>query len=395
MARTHILVTGRSKSAVDAIGASLTQLTDFRIVPRVVVNGHMDPLYGVEQPDIILLHHEREHYAELEFLAKRKVSERLPLLVCGPPDDAEAMRLAMQAGARDYLAEPIVERDLMTSIRRLGEEVKASVKNKSGTLIAFVNGKGGSGASFLAVNLARCLAEKKSRHTTLVDFDLQFGGLARYLDLSPERGVFEALEAVDEIDEIAIKAFIATHESNLRLLASIPSLSTLMKDMPVERVDALLQLLLAHNDYVVVDVPRRIDAYNVAVLERADHVALITQQSLGHIQDTARMMQILTMDLAIPNGSVRIVVNRYAKNAPVELSDLKKALHVSSVSLIPNQYRQVAESINVGVPIWDFAKTSPVSKAISQLQTDLIGGESSPGPTTFLRRALPELLRRQ
>ena len=69
-----------------------------------------------------------------------------------------------------------------------------------------VNGKGGSGASFLATNFAHSLVLNENARVTLVDLDLQFGGLYRYLDVTPKVGLLQALEAAHELDAPGLAA---------------------------------------------------------------------------------------------------------------------------------------------------------------------------------------------
>ena len=131
----------------------------------------------------------------LQFLVEQGTRQNLPLLVCGPENDPESMRLAMRAGARDYLPENVTEDDLVASLARIREEILRSGAGGTGKLIVILNGKGGSGASFLATNLAHGLVVDGGHAVTLFDLDLQFGGLYRYLDLAPKVGMIEALEA--------------------------------------------------------------------------------------------------------------------------------------------------------------------------------------------------------
>ena len=44
------------------------------------------------------------------------------------------------------------------------------------------------------------------------------------------------------------------------------------------------------------------------------------------------------------------------KNAAVELADIEQSLHGLKPFVIPNDFQAVAESVNIGVPIYDLAK---------------------------------------
>ena len=294
-------------------------------------------------------------YGELEHLAEAAMSKRLPLIVLGPADDPDAMRLAMRAGASDYISQPLQQSDLLGALERISEQLKDKTSDR-GQLVTVMNSKGGSGASFIATNLAYALHQEKKTRAILVDFDLQFGGLSRYLDLYPKRGLVEALEATEDMDEVSAEAYITTHQSGLRLLAAPTERLLLSRDAPVEQVDALLQILQRNNDYVIADLPRRIDILSATILEHSDQILMLVQPSLSHINDAARMIELITKELAVPMDRLRIIVNRHTKNSLIDTDDIKGALKTERVTVIPNQYKLVSESIDSGVPLMQSSK---------------------------------------
>ena len=393
MAKLKILIASRSKSAADRLGQRLTNHPEFLVKTRVIGNGHEDPLYGVtDTPDLLLLHY-GPGQSELQYLAEHSRRDQLPLIVCGPSSNPEAMRLAMQAGARDYLPETVLEADLAASLLRVQEETSRSGTPATGQLIVLLNGKGGSGASFLATNLAHSLVADAGQRVTLVDLDLQFGGLCRYLDITPEIGILQALEVAKQMDEISAEAYTCEHSSGLRLLAAPSKRLALPNEIPIDDLDALLNVFLSNNDYIVADSPSRLDAVTEFFLERADKIVLVVQQSLPHVQDAARLLQLLGSEMVIPKKRIGVVVNRFSKNAPIELGDIQKALRQEKLITIPNQYKLAAESINSGVPVAEISKNAPLTKAIRKLQA-AIGDQDSKPAHNFLTRALPSILGR-
>jgi pilus assembly protein CpaE len=69
-----------------------------------------------------------------------------------------------------------------------------------GAVFAVQNLAGGTGATTLSVNLAWELAnvdKKKSPSVCLIDFDLQFGSVATYLDLPRRDIVLEFLQEAE------------------------------------------------------------------------------------------------------------------------------------------------------------------------------------------------------
>jgi len=386
------MIVSRSTLAAERLQQCLISHPEFSVTSRVMANGHTDPLHGVtDLPDLLLLHHGRDQ-EELRFLAEQGPNNQLPLIVCGPNDDPESMRLAMRAGARDYLPETASEPDIVACVSRLREEAARSGASATNQLIVVLNAKGGSGASFIATNLAHGLVTDAGKRVTLVDLDLQFGGLSRYLDITPELGILQALEVATELDDVSAAAYTCEHSSGLRLLAAPSERLTLPTEVPAEKLNALLDVFLSNNDYLVVDSPNRLNSLTEFFLERADKIILIVQQSLPSVQDGARMQQLLTSELMISKKKIEVVINRYSKKAAIELNDIKKALRKYSLVTIPNQYKLVAESIDSGIPIAELAKSAAVTKGIRNLQERLDESESQ-SAGGFLSRALPNLLR--
>jgi pilus assembly protein CpaE len=392
VAKLNVLIVSRSRSSADKLSQQLAGCPEFNLRTQVISNGHVDPLHGVnDMPDLLLLHSGAGH-TELQYLADNSHKKAVPLIVYGASDDPDAMRLAMRAGARDYLPETVSPRDLIASLIRLQEETRIT-DSSGGQLVVVVNGKGGSGGSFIATNLAHSLVVDAQQRVTLVDTDLQFGGLSRYLDLAPKIGIIEALEAAADMDEVSADAYTCEHDSGLRLLAAPSDRLMLPNEVSVDQLDALLNMFLSINDYVVVDSPNRLDAVTEYIFERADKLIVIVQQSLPHVQDTARLLKLLSTEISIPAKRIGVVVNRFTKNAPIELGDIKKALRRERLITIPNQYKLAAESIDSGVPVAEISKNAALTKGIRGLQSQLRDtGEKN--PSNFLQRALPSILRR-
>ncbi len=104
------------------------------------------------------------------------------------------------------------------------------------------------------------------------------------------------------------------------------------------------------------------------------------------------MLQLLTNEIAVPESRIGVAVNRFSKNALIELSDIRKALHQDKLIMIPNQYKIATESINSGIPVAEISKNAPLTRGIRKLQAAFESQERKPADN-FLARALPSILR--
>jgi len=391
MRKLNILIAGRSREAIETMQKTIDNHGDYHTALRLITNGHTDPLHGVDNlPDVLVLQH-AEGSAELDHLRQTKSEQQIPLIVFGAADDADAIRLAMRAGARDYLPQQVSREEITALLNDIALEVAARNAGEEGSLHVFLNGKGGSGASFLSANVAHGLASG-DHAVTLVDLDLQFAGLCRYLDLEPERGLIEALQSADDMDEVSAKAHTCVHESGLRLLSAKSECLKLNADIPPKLLLKLLQIYRSFNDYVVVDLPRNIDVLSATVLENADRILVVMQQTLPHVHDTARLLHILRKEVGVDDSRITIIVNRHVKDSAIAATDIEKALRVQDLVTIPNQYKLTAESINAGLPLSEIAGSTSVTKGLRHLH-HMIDGTIEP-EQGFLRRALPTFLGR-
>ena len=384
----RLLISSRDAAALERLKAIVAPHATLQVTTRLVNNGHTDPLYGLDNlPELLLLHVSSLWRDELAALLQRPASQRPPLLVCGPLDEREGLRLAMQAGARDFLAEPVEPQELLAAIQRVAFESQAGLE-AGGKLVAVMNAKGGSGATMLACNLAHQLSGHGAR-TLLLDLDLQFGCVAHCLDVRPGHSHVEVLQRIEEMDGLALNGFCSHFSPTLHVLGGRPGELCLTQDVRLEQLEALLNLARRHYDWVVVDLPRQIDHLTGITLEQADRVYIVLQQSLSHLKDASRLMAIMREDMGIPAERIQVVVNRYDKAAAVNLKDIDEALHCAEPIRLPNDYGVVNESQNAGVPLGLFAPKAAVTQSIRQLSQELVGASAAaPG---LLKRTFGKL----
>jgi pilus assembly protein CpaE len=219
--------------------------------------------------------------------------------------------------------------------------------------------------------------------------DLQFGCLPTYLNVTPRNGLVKALELVETLDAVALEGYVQSHQSGLDILAAAPDSVILPQDVDDARVTGLFDVLAQAYDYIIVDLPRYIETSSAAVLDRADRILVVTQQSIAHLRDTRRLMSILQNELGIAGERILVLVNRLDKKSAVSLSDIKTALEGVQTQTLPNDYRRVTESINLGVPLLELGRRTAIAKRFVDL-ADVVrpqaGGEpkSAHGTASFL-----------
>ncbi len=378
-----ILIASRSADALTQLKTSLSLMpVGVRINCRLISNGHSDPLNGLEKlPDLLIFRVGECWQAELESLCARPLEARVPMLVVSAETPAQAMRLSMKAGARDFFSEPLEDGELLRVVDQLYRETRDQQSALNTHLTVVMNAKGGSGASLIATNLAHQLASEGKRKVVLVDLDLQFGSLSHYLDLNPQRGIKQALENVEDLDNLALDGYLARHVSGLKVLSSESDRLLLSDEVSSEQLLQLFRLLAKDHQHLVVDLPRQIDLITTTVLEQADQVVLTLQQGVTYLRDAARLIDVMRRDLDIPDHRILVVVNRYDKSSPITLAEVAKALKHQPILTVPNDFKHVSESLNNGMPLMEVARRAPISRALHELSEEVTGGKdrSSPG----------------
>lgn len=376
--KLEILTVGRDKQELADLCAALDKTPGFHVDSRHVTNGHVDPLHGISSlPDVLVLCLSANWREELQALADRPPATRPPVVVVAPSGDPQVMRLSMQAGARDFYTRPVDYQDLVSTLQQMEQYSAVSQPDRSG-LTVVINAKGGSGASLISANLAYAMSIDSGLHVALVDMDIQFGNLGLYLDLVPERGLLDALEVAEDLDKVALQAYMMKHRSGVEVMATTHNQVALPGEINADRLSRLLDLLLGAYDHVVIDLPRQIDLLTTTVLERADHIVLCMQQNLTHVQDACRLRNILRDELGVADRRMILAVNRYDTRNAVTLADIDKNLAGPVQVIIPNDYKRVSENVNLGITLYEQARGAPISKAINKLMQEICGYQSVP-----------------
>jgi pilus assembly protein CpaE len=391
----RVLVAGRAGEYVAQVERLIASFGCYDTATNVMTNGTADPLDDPgPSPSVLVLVLSSCAAHELRALVARSATTRVPLIVIGEALDPKTMRLAMQAGARDFLSPDTDTALLEDALRVLTREsvTHATANGASDTRqTVVVNAAGGNGATTIAVNLAHHFATTARRKTAIVDLDLQFAPVGQHLDLTPARSLLEALERIDELDREALDGYLTPHASGVALMSATTPSETMSHDELDPVMGRLLALVRGAHERVIVDLPNRIDGPAASVLETSDDILLVLQQNLTSVRNAARMVEIIRRHLAIPDNHITLVVNRYHKNAAIELADIKHAVKAGPVFTIPNQFRSIAQGIELGVPFMKASPGSAAGRAIVELATH-VGGEVRAQKHGFIGKTLSSLL---
>ncbi len=330
---------------------------------------------------------------EKAFALISKLSEAVPetAIITAAKDASPAIILgSMRAGTREFLQLPIVDEELHTVLKRVAE-FSSTVQNSAhpqARMVAVFSTKGGVGVSFLSTNLAAAMTVP----TMLVDLNLQSGDAASFLGLSPKYSLADFAANRHRLDDSLINSLNTSHSANLSLLAA-PLEAHEAEEITSQDVAEVLHLLGRRHQCIVLDLPHTFDPITVSALDLADEILLLMTLDIPGIRSTKRALKVFER-LGYPNEKVRVVVNRWSKSIDVELQKVETHLNERLVGFVPNDYRKVMESINLGRPI---VHTDPGSKLTVEIKriAQLVSGNHHSTPSQPRKRLWGSVFGRQ
>jgi pilus assembly protein CpaE len=292
------------------------------------------------------------------------------VLLCNQPSP-ELLINMMRVGVKDVLPLPIVPEALRATVTRI-EQKSASTTAipKHSKTIAFIACKGGSGATFIASNLAYVLASEQAGKVALLDLNLQFGDASLFIsDQIPANTLADVADNITRLDASFLASSMLQILPNLGVLAA-PDDPEQATEVKPKHVEALLNLAKTQYDYVVLDIGRALNATTVMALDHADMIFMVLQETLPFIRDAKRLLHALQA-LGYSREKIHLIVNRYEKGGEIQLDDVERTLGMKVFKTIPNSFSAVSTSVNQGVPIMKIAHRDPVTKSLQELASAL------------------------
>lgn len=362
-----LLVASRSSTRLNSIEDAFFDAQGIALSRKLINDRTLDLLSDIsDPPDVILLDLGEQWEAELTTLANSSTVESPPLVVLGSADVPQMMRRSMQAGARDFFVSPIDEDELIATVRRIGTESQMSRRQNLGKITVVMNGKGGSGSTVITTALAALLTgtKKDLKSVAAVDADLQFGAMPVYFDLPAKDNLMNALQVSETLDPVALEGFLERHQSGIGVLSSQAEDVRDMAGLNTNSVTQLFNALITTHDHVVVDTPRRFDSMTSGVIEMADQVFIVTQQTVPHVRDTRYLLGLIRL-LGVPSNRVCVLVNRFERRGEISVRDIADALEDVEVYTVGNDYKRVSSAINNGVLV-------PIAHPKSRFTKDMV-----------------------
>jgi pilus assembly protein CpaE len=250
---------------------------------------------------------------------------RIPIVMLSARRQAEDILTGYAEGADEYVAKPVEMAVLAAKVEVLLKRLAATggeAVQRRGHVVLFLHGKGGTGATTLAVNAAVALSETKIYRVALLDLALEFANAHMQLDLRPAHTLAElAGTDPDTLDDDHFQDFMTMDRSGVRVVTASdrPEQAELVTVPLVQRA---IERLRAASDYVVVDGPAAFTQTLLAAFDVADAVVLVTEPHLASMFATQRCLDVLEQ-LSYPKERTLLVLN-HRSQAGVETDKIAR-----------------------------------------------------------------------
>ena len=323
----------------------------------------------LRQADVLVVEVMLDRPGQLDRFVRILLEQPRPVIAATRALDAAATRALMRAGAVDVVALPLGAADLdealMTARKVIASRPDTVAK---GRVVSFVRAVGGAGATSLACQTGCLWAQRQS--TCLIDFYVQFGAVALYLDMHPPLGLLDLVEAQGRLDHTLFSTIAARHASGLQVIAAPHDIAPLDALTPAF-VAQVLTLAAASFEVVLVDLPAAWTPWSLAALAHSDAVVLVTNLSVPGLRQARRQLDLIEANnVAAP---LSIALNRVPKKMfrTIDLGDSERVLRRKIDFTIADDAATMTSAIDQGRTLAQVRGKSAIETDLNTLITGL------------------------
>jgi pilus assembly protein CpaE len=362
-----IVIIDQDKLSRDSIISTLKPCSDF-VTLLGSVDNFADGASAIQKaaPNVVILGVKDIEQGVQDVQSITHKFPRVSVIACAAEKNVEWFIALMRAGAVEYLLRPIEHDELKQSLQKIGRLLakSAPVEAPAGEVIAVYNPIGGMGTTTVAVNLAAALSEGGAK-VALVDLNLEAGDVNTFLNVNPTYTLSSVTSNVERLDANFLMSVMTRHPSGPFLLTEPLEVDEAVSITP-EQVQRILVLLKGIFRYVVIDCVGQLAGCNLAIFGNSNLILFTTTLSLPALKNTKRYLSAMEHK-GFGEDRVKLIINRYRPKSDIQIKDAEKVLARTVYQTIPNEYVDVVDSINKGMPVVNLLPRSPISKAIQGL----------------------------
>lgn len=353
---------------------------EFKVVGSVGT-GREAVKYAMEmRPDIVIMDINMPDMDGIT--ATNEITKALPtaaVIMMSVQNDADYLRKAMQAGARNFLTKPIdpdelygtiravyksyepirrqqrAMQDMPLDIRQTAKQTDTDHEVRAGHIVVVYSPQGGAGCTTIATNLASGLMKKGIR-VLLVDADLQFGDVGVFLKIQSQSTLLDLVNKVEDPDVDFFDSVVSTHESGMKVLLgpTRPEFAEEIESQPTA-VARILEKIANHYDFIIVDTSRHLDETLLSLTDIATKVILVATPTLASVKNARFVLDLFDKLEYMPEKTVfvlnRTEDERARDRVTIPSEMIEKHLKRPIAARIPTNESVILRAVNRGVPV--------------------------------------------
>jgi pilus assembly protein CpaE len=362
-------VVGSDRNSISALRAALQETGLVYAVREWDLVAESHPLPGESIPDVIWLDLPRDPGIFFTFAARlRQLRPGIHIVACSVNAEPSVLMQAMRSGVQEFIPKPVSPETIRDVLLRFAGE-KAAGDKAPEKVIVVMGSKGGVGTSTVAVNLGVQLSQITKKRILLLDFGRPLGHVSLLLDLQPRFALRDAVENLERLDPHFLSGLVTRHHTGLEILAGAARPEEWQK-LNLAALGGVVGVAQGGFDYVLVDAGVQDPAEWSPILRSARSILLVAEPTLLSLWTLEKYVS--TMESAeLGSDRLHIVINRWRRNDDNALRSVEERIHRSIAARLPNDYRQVSESVTQGMPLTG-SNSNPLVVCYRQLASDLI-----------------------
>jgi pilus assembly protein CpaE len=348
------------------------------------------PLKGVSAELVLIAcAGEAERALELIGTASQEIPGRPPVVVLYVGSPIGIMQRAFQSGAADLIALPQSQADLSFALEKAIARTRGGARDaKTGSMIAVLGPKGGTGKTLTACNLAEALA-MAGHSTVVVDLDLQFGDVGLALGIKPAQTIYDLAVAGGSLDGEKVESYLAEHPSGARALLA-PLRPDQAAAVSTSFLRVLFEMLRSRFEFVIADTPPAFSPEVIAAIDASSDLCLVGMLDALSLKDTKIGLETLDQ-MGYDPVDVTLVLNRADTSVGIAMDDVEQLLGRRPDVLVPSD-RAIPRAITEGRTIVAAEPRSGAALAFTSLARRYAGATR---PVAAAPAAEPEGRRRR
>ncbi len=310
--------------------------------------------------------------AELEALERimARADNRPPVVAVARSFEKVVARRLMQMRVADFLVKPVPPVELIRACARVAKD-PTDAEASEAQIFTFLPAVGGAGVTTLAVQTAMLLLNSGTRGkatTCLVDLNFQHGACADYLDIEPRLNLSEIEPRPERLDRQLLEVMLSHHPSGLAVVAA-PNRPAEMRSFDPDVVTRLLDLVSAHFDFVVFDMPRTWFSWTDSVLLGSNHLFIVSETTVPGLRQARQLVEAIRERLG-DGPKPQVIINRFVQklfSPGLRRRDIEQAIGDAFAACVPNNYALVREAIDRGVPLEEVKPGNQITLQLKKL----------------------------